>query len=477
MPVASPRHETPDRDDVPRRKSSFVRRKRRATAHKTSPPSQEKLFLVFIVATAIFFIISISPVILNYLPQHANDIAEGDWLRRHNKTMITWHYFAGQQQQEQQKLQGGNQQRGQEGVGAADRSLARGVSGLPMEKTPALVGAKHGTINCPSPGYPHINDLAYWNEPQGGLDVDFVSPFSQPNSSSRTRYITFEPDRGGWNNLRMSLEIVIVFAAATGRTLVLPPDTPFYRLTEQSDSLKSRHHGFAEFLDFDNEALRRKVPMMKMSEFLEKEGKGANKMFTLPDGAVGNKIRKAADRCLYLMKSDRPCELLYSFLGDEGFVPELQGGRDCLIMDQARQAATSTYTDQELFDLMPEDEQRRVTEFCDSRTPVFFGRDLDTAPHIHFHSGEKHHRLLNHFYTFLYFADVKVDHHFKRMVRDFLHYTDDIWCAAGRVLAAIEKETHGSPFSSIHVRRGDFQVRQSVCISNEIPQSLTLNLR
>lgn len=63
------------------------------------------------------------------------------------------------------------------------------------------------------------------------------------------------------------------------------------------------------------------------------------------------------------------------------------------------------------------------------------------------------------------------------MVRDFLHYTDDIWCAASRVLGAIEKETQGSTFSSIHVRRGDFQVRQSVGISNAIPQSLTHHLR
>ena len=360
--------------------------------HKTTPPSQDKLVLVFIAATTIFFIISISPVILDYLPQHGNDIAESDWLRRHNKTMIAWHYFAGQRLQKQKQLQGGqegNQQGGQGGAGAADGTLARGVSGLPMEKTPALIGAKHGAIRCPASDYPRINDLAYWNEPQGGLDVDFISPFSQPSNSSNARYITFEPDRGGWNNLRMSLEIVIVFAAATGRTLVLPPDTPFYRLTEQSDTLKSRHHGFAEFLDFENEALRRKIPMITMSEFLEKEGKGPNKMFTVPDGAIGNKIRKAADRCLYVMKSDRPCEVLYSFLGDEGFVPELQADRDCLIMDQARQAATSTYTDQELFDLMPDDEQRRVTEFCDSRTPIFFGRDLDTAPHIHFHSGRR----------------------------------------------------------------------------------------
>jgi hypothetical protein len=45
-----------------------------------------------------------------------------------------------------------------------------------------------------------------------------------------TKYISFVPDRGGWNNVRMSMEIIFVIAAATGRTLVLPPDQPLYLL-------------------------------------------------------------------------------------------------------------------------------------------------------------------------------------------------------------------------------------------------------
>ena len=46
-----------------------------------------------------------------------------------------------------------------------------------------------------------------------------------------TKYLTFEADMGGWNNIRMSLEIVMIIAAASGRTLVLPPDAPLYLLT------------------------------------------------------------------------------------------------------------------------------------------------------------------------------------------------------------------------------------------------------
>lgn len=88
--------------------------------------------------------------------------------------------------------------------------LARGVSGLPMPQTPALEGAEWGHVECDV----NVDDMAYWNEPQGTRDQNFVSPFSmqdgddkQQNSGSKQRqrrYLTFEPDPGGWNNIRMS---------------------------------------------------------------------------------------------------------------------------------------------------------------------------------------------------------------------------------------------------------------------------------
>ena len=108
--------------------------------------------------------------------------------------------------------------------GSKHRSLARGVSGLPMEETPALVGASRGHVECDV----DVDELVYWNEPQGQRDIDFKSPFA--TQSEKTKYITFEPDRGGWNNIRMNLENIFIFAAATGRTLVLPPASPLYLL-------------------------------------------------------------------------------------------------------------------------------------------------------------------------------------------------------------------------------------------------------
>ena len=51
-------------------------------------------------------------------------------------------------------------------------NLGRGVSGLPMSQTPALIGAKRGHVECDV----DVDQLAYWNM-QGERDNEFKSPF------------------------------------------------------------------------------------------------------------------------------------------------------------------------------------------------------------------------------------------------------------------------------------------------------------
>ena len=95
--------------------------------------------------------------------------------------------------------------------------LARGVAGLPMEQTPALIGASRGKIECDV----NVDFMAYWNDPQGDRDRDFTTPFRL--EGKQTRYVTFWQDPGRFNNMRMSFEIIVIIAAASGKTLVLPP--------------------------------------------------------------------------------------------------------------------------------------------------------------------------------------------------------------------------------------------------------------
>ena len=64
----------------------------------------------------------------------------------------------------------------------------------------------------------------------------YESPLRGRNGLSATienrKYVVMEPDLGGWNNIRMSLEVAIVFALVTGRILVLPPHQILYLLNQ-----------------------------------------------------------------------------------------------------------------------------------------------------------------------------------------------------------------------------------------------------
>ena len=75
-------------------------------------------------------------------------------------------------------------------------------------------------LNCDAHGGPSQDvaaELVYWSDiPR---DANFKSHFR----SSRNQYLTVEPDCGGFNNVRLVMEIGIVFAIVTGRTLVIPP--------------------------------------------------------------------------------------------------------------------------------------------------------------------------------------------------------------------------------------------------------------
>ena len=73
----------------------------------------------------------------------------------------------------------------------------------------------------------------------------------------------FGSPQGGFNNIRMSLENIIVFAAATGRTLVLPPPEQIYLL--------SGVRSFADFFPLLSESFKRRVDVITSKEFFTME--------------------------------------------------------------------------------------------------------------------------------------------------------------------------------------------------------------
>ena len=315
--------------------------------------------------------------------------------------------------------------------------LARGVSGLPMAQTPALIGARPGHVDCDV----DVDDIVYWNDPQGLRDVSFESPFA----NLENHYLTFEPDAGGWNNIRMSMEIIFILAAATGRTLVLPPKSPMYLLGRGKENART----FGNFYPLMNPEFQKRVKIITMEEFFEIEGE---RLLNLSSEEL-KKLKPITEMCLHQPGDALNCENLYQHLRKAGLQPPLEAAKNCFIFDKERFDGKG----------ISEDVNEKVTRFCgEKRTPVFYEKKLHEPDLIHWDAGHRDHRLLNHFYAFVLFTDPAIDNHFKRFVRDFLHYEDKLYCAAGKIIHALteESETQGHGWSSVHVRRGDLQYKK-----------------
>mmetsp|Transcript_34475 Transcript_34475/g.72665 ORF Transcript_34475/g.72665 Transcript_34475/m.72665 type:complete len:587 (-) Transcript_34475:3476-5236(-) len=315
-------------------------------------------------------------------------------------------------------------------------------------------GSERGRVKCDQ-DISHL--VSYWNDPRSDVDLTFESPFLEPPSdykrdTERRRYLSFEPDLGGWNNIRMEFEIMVVLAAATGRTLILPPDNPLYLLNKEK---ANRHRGLQTFLKkFDDI-----VETIPMKDFFEKE----SKFYPLPtDEKNRTRIVSSFENCYWMAKSDNSCLFLFQYLVQVAdYVPDWHGEHHCLIMDDE-----NWFRDQNERQIASP-KQIQIKKFCDSRKPVFYDKQVHDAPLLHIHSHHKDTRLLLHFYAFIYFTNPKVGNYFKRLVRDRVRYSDEIFCAGGKIVKHLMEESLRRPdkgagpgYFSMHIRRGDFQWRK-----------------
>ena len=348
-------------------------------------------------------------------------------------------------------------------VGWQDKPVARGVAGRPLDQTPAVVGSKRGHITCDDDddnNSLNLDSLAYWNT-DSPRDAQFTSPFRATTNqqNTTTKYLTFSTDRGGWNNVRMSLEILFVLAAATGRTLVLPPKEPLYLMHHDR---ANRYRGFADFFPIHTAAFQKRVPVITFEEFLQQEHNNNNNNLPIPDD-IKDHVLEAADHCDKRDKSSASCKYVFEYLERVGTSPELSAQHTCLIMDE--------HVYQTAQDPDPATQEWIHTVCGDKRDVVYWTAEAYDAPTVlHFKASEKKYRLLTHYYGMIHFTDPAIDHYYKRFVRDYLHYHDAIYCAAGKIVKAVQAEgiargfavdpNGAGAYSALHVRRGDLQYKR-----------------
>ena len=132
----------------------------------------------------------------------------------------------------------------------------------------------------------------------------------------------------------------------------------------------------------------------------------------------------------------------------------------------------------------------RLKAFAGRRSPVFYDTKLQRAKLLFFQATGAA-RLLQHHYSFTFFADRKMQSFYKRFIRDFMRYQDVIQCAGHELVKAIRADaaahhqrTSGSalgnhsgkgthaPYYALHVRRGDFQFKDVKISAEEIIKNL-----
>lgn len=124
----------------------------------------------------------------------------------------------------------------------------------------------------------------------------------------------YQPDLGGWNNIRMAAEVAIVFAHATGRTLVLAPDSVLYLLSsnKKHDRNKSNLDDFYEF-----KRIMDGLDTMPMEEFLRTEASLPGRLKeTWTGGTTAESLAKPASK-----------KELYAYLERAAYVRQWSPGK------------------------------------------------------------------------------------------------------------------------------------------------------
>jgi len=316
-------------------------------------------------------------------------------------------------------------------------------SGVRSRKLRRQTGPK-GPLMCAGKSM-NDSEVVYWRWIPD--DLDHISPLAAAHDE---KVLIFHLDRAGSNNVRLGLETVIVTAHAMGRTLVLPP-------RDQSiDHLKGLKK-------------QRGMQVSSMAQFLKNEAQPK-----LSENLQGTRLWEYIDEAADFKPAwwNRVLALPENMieLGTDG------GAR--------------------VFNSAPTI-RARLEHFAKGRQIEYYTKKMQDSRLLFIPSGSKNasQRILQHHYSFNFFADPNEQSFYKRFVRDRVRYKDEYHCAALELLGLLRGEIKGTsivssrqnisdfrlrgltgtrPFAALHVRRSDFSVQypSTIISAADIVQNL-----
>lgn len=269
-----------------------------------------------------------------------------------------------------------------------------------------------------------LQHMAYWK---------VIHPSKLPNPFDK--YLTFTIDCGGFNNIRMSFEYMVVIAWLTRRTLVMPPPQAWYLIDwgpftrMQPEESSARVSTFHDFFDLDD--LKAAVPIITTAEFIKRE---SDRLAIPEEFRHSNPIRdhKSWENWLISLK-------VHQRWGNLKFVlywPDINSLDDI--------------------------DKGKLRDLIDGRKPAEYTHQTKQLRIIHFPSCHKDEgdymewRYLGQVAAIAAYDDPELARSMKRMLRDHVHYIPMVFEIASKVVSVLGMWN----FSSIHVRRNDLQYKE-----------------
>lgn len=315
--------------------------------------------------------------------------------------------------------------------------------------------------------------VRYWNQEFHPHSADCFESSLRPSKKEHApyrnqRYLAFEPDCAGWNNKRMSFETATLIAHATGRTLVLPPSEKWSRLQKNEDP-KNNLVNFQRFYDLMK--LQESMTFMNTQQFLKH-------VATLP-GLLKERfdVNESVDQ--FVRNKDQ----LWAYMQRAGHVESWDPFHNILgfNISQDHPAIVGNIS----LDVITNDKRYKTLKIAGNRVLRPYNQSLHNERLLFFPGkcwgDHLSSRLLTHFYLYLYWVDPNIERIYRRIARDRLHYTDNIFCAAGHIIKLIHKESQllsniplpdkqhqdiktlggntnfDATYFAMHIRRDDFE--------------------
>jgi hypothetical protein len=246
--------------------------------------------------------------------------------------------------------------------------------------------------------------VPWWHTVDHHLVPESTASLLDANRPKEQRFLLFETGKGGFNNDRMSLEMVFVLAFLLQRTLVIPPSYHLYRLGMSN---------LAEY--FEREDMRYGVRLMAWEDFA-----------ALHPGKLNNVSMQGVLELPDLRYEKKESQVIFQSIFCYPRAP-----------DKVREPA----------------EYERARRFAHGRPNLLDASYFGDHKYVMF--GER--ILLAHYYTWFWFplSAREMERYVKDLVRDHVHYPLSFLDLANTIIRRLP-----SHYVSMHVRRGDFQYNE-----------------